>query len=149
VFLGGGDDLRRIERQAGEAGLGDRVVFRGFVENPYPAMRSCEAFVSCSKSEGISNALLEAMYLERAVVVTPAGGTREAVRDGENGLIAADAEAATVGALMNRIYRDERLRRNLGRRASRTVIDHFSLERMAEEIGRYLGELLTNGNPAE
>lgn len=142
LFVGSGDERRRLERAAREAGLDRHVLFTGFVENPYPFVRSCDAFVSCSKSEGIANALLEAMYLQCAVIVTPAGGTAEVVRDGENGLIAGGSDAETIGSLMMKVYRDGRLRGNIARQARRTIEEDFSLEAMGREIENFLCRLV-------
>lgn len=82
----------RLEQQAKTLGIFDRVIFHGFVSNPYPYYKYCDLFILSSRWEGCPNALLEALYLGRRVVATrcvpiierlvaPARGTLAAVED--------------------------------------------------------------------
>ena len=58
-----------------------------------------DVFVLSSHDEGMSNAILEAMAMERPVVATDVGGTGEVVDEGLTGHLvpARDAEAAGAG----------------------------------------------------
>jgi glycosyltransferase involved in cell wall biosynthesis len=93
-ILGKGPDGPALERQARDLGIGERVVFEGFRDNPFPYFRHAEMFVLPSRYEGFPNVVLEALALGTPVLAFACpGGT--AVVDGENGWVvpAGDVEA--------------------------------------------------------
>ena len=59
-----------LELLAESLGVEDRIVFHGFVSNPYPYYKFCDLFVLSSRREGCPNVLLECLYLEKQVVAT-------------------------------------------------------------------------------
>jgi glycogen(starch) synthase len=62
--------------------------------------------------EPLSRVLLEALALGTPVAAMDTGGTREIVRDGESGLLVADAPA--LGAAVARLVHDDALRARIG-----------------------------------
>ena len=64
------------------------VELKGFVSNPYPAIKNADVFLMTSKSEAMPMALCEAMILGKPVLVTNCSGCREVVNYGEYGLMA-------------------------------------------------------------
>ena len=48
----------------------DKVVFKGFVENPYPWIKKAKALILSSNHEGLSNVLVESLILKTQVVST-------------------------------------------------------------------------------
>lgn len=83
-------------------------------------LRQADVVLNCSVSEGgMANAVLEAMWLERAVLAADIPGNRALVEDGVTGLLFADDAALTAAAL--RLARDPALRARLGRRARARV----------------------------
>jgi N-acetylgalactosamine-N,N'-diacetylbacillosaminyl-diphospho-undecaprenol 4-alpha-N-acetylgalactosaminyltransferase len=70
VLLGQGPELDRLRDRAVQLGVGDRVQFAGFLENPYPVMARARALVSASRAEGFPNTLIEAMSLGCPVIAT-------------------------------------------------------------------------------
>lgn len=78
-LVGGGPQADEIARQAATRGLPVEVV--GAVPNPRPFLAEADLYVHPSLSEGMPNAVLEAMAQGRAIVATDVGGTREALAD--------------------------------------------------------------------
>jgi len=70
VLLGQGPELEELKKKATQLGVADRVLFAGFVENPYPIMARARALVSASRAEGFPNTLIEAMSVGCPVVAT-------------------------------------------------------------------------------
>ncbi|MFI0348341.1 MAG: glycosyltransferase [Chthoniobacterales bacterium] len=72
ILLGQGNEAERatIEQQAKELGILDRIIFEGFVTNPYPYMRTAEALLLSSDYEGLPNVLVEALACGTQVVST-------------------------------------------------------------------------------
>lgn len=48
----------------------ERVIFWGWLDNPWPIIRQSVVFVSCSALEGFSNSVLEAMFLGIPVITS-------------------------------------------------------------------------------
>lgn len=75
VFVGGGDLEGRLRRDAQRRGLGDRVLFLGRLNNPYPALAACQYGLITSSNEGFPNVILEMMACGyRQIVTTPCAG---------------------------------------------------------------------------
>ena len=74
-----------------QLGIGNSVKFTGGLPDAAPLLRQATIFVLPSRSEGFSNAIVEAMDAGLPVVATRVGGNAEAVVDGLTGLLV-DAE---------------------------------------------------------
>lgn len=70
VLLGEGAEEANLRAQADRLGISDRVVFAGFVANPYPVVAKARALVSASRAEGFPNTLVEALALSCPVIAT-------------------------------------------------------------------------------
>ncbi len=99
VALMCGDGPRRphLERMAREMGIGDRVVFKGYVDNLWDLMRRADAFVSLSRFEGCPNVVLEAMACGCPVVVSDIPAHREML-DERSARFAAPDDTAKAAA---------------------------------------------------
>ena len=95
VCVGEGPQGAELSALARGLGLNGRVQFPGTLTPPFNVHQLFDFSVLCSVSEGFPNSLLEAMAAARPVVTTGVGGVRDAVRDGETGVVipAGDAEA--------------------------------------------------------
>jgi N-acetylgalactosamine-N,N'-diacetylbacillosaminyl-diphospho-undecaprenol 4-alpha-N-acetylgalactosaminyltransferase len=59
-----------LQTLAHECGLDERVLFAGYIANPYPLVRRAELYVMSSNSEGFPNALVEALALGVPAIAT-------------------------------------------------------------------------------
>lgn len=91
VYLcaGDGGDRSRLVAKAHANGVGERVVFTGRIpESRKPDyFRLADAYIMPSRWEGFGFVVLEALACGIPVVASTADGTREAVRDGDLGLL--------------------------------------------------------------
>lgn len=80
--VGDGHESSRLDAQARELGVRERLRFVGMQSNPYPWMKFADLLVLPSRREGMPNVLLEAIACECPVVVLDhPGGTRDVMRD--------------------------------------------------------------------
>jgi len=84
-----------------------------------------------SVSEGMSNALLEAMAVGLPVIVTKTGGSDELV-DG-NGIMVKKRSEIEIYRALKKLYEDKGLRLRMGRR-SREIVEKMSWERAAKKF---------------
>ncbi len=155
VLVGGGKLESEIRAKTEQLGLADRVVFCGISADVRPILKSCDAFVMSSHSEGMPRAMMEAMSMGMAVVATAAGGVPEVAEDERSALIVPTRDAARLADRMVRVYKDASLRERLGGAAAARIRGHFSLELMLdryEEIYRgvlagQIGPSLSHAKP--
>lgn len=85
-LLGTGSLEPELRRLADSCDISDSVIFAGYQNNPYPYISRANVLVSSSRSEGMPNALIEALALGTSVVSTDiANGPREILEDGRWG----------------------------------------------------------------
>ncbi|MEX2164533.1 MAG: glycosyltransferase family 4 protein [Sulfuricaulis sp.] len=89
VIVGDGEDRARLERKAMELGVVDHVVFTGYVteEEKLDFYALADAYVMPSRGEGFGIVFLEAMACGVPVIGSASDGSREALLDGELGLL--------------------------------------------------------------
>lgn len=93
LLLGEGGDYRSVEREMHEMtehlNLGETVHFLGYVANPKEYLLASDVFVLPSRSEGMSNSLVEAMACGTAIVACDIEANKEICEDGANSLLTA------------------------------------------------------------
>jgi glycosyltransferase involved in cell wall biosynthesis len=106
MIVGDGDDLPRLEAKVRSLGIGDRVVFTGFIPEAEKAdhYRLADAFVMPGRGEGFGFVFLEALACGIPVVGSRLDGSREALRPGELGILVdpdrpAEIQAGILAAL--------------------------------------------------
>ncbi len=105
VILGEGPQRKKLTTLCRTLHLQGRVMMPGFVTNPYPIIAAASCLVSSSISEGMPNALLEALALGRPVVATDCpSGPAEILDHGRYGALVPigqpEALAAAIAAIL-------------------------------------------------
>ena len=129
-IIGAGRERSRVLYTIDDLGLARAVTLRGAVppDGVRDAIARSDVFLHASLSEGISNAVLEAMASGLPVVTTDSGGMREAVTDGHDGLVVAVRDPRGAANAVSRLARDPTFAATLGANARRTVESRFRLE---------------------
>ncbi len=123
LLVGTGPLEEDVRRESASLGLNGTVVFAGFRDDAQRVTASLDVFTLSSTHEGLSIALLEAMALGRACVVTAVGGLPEVIQDGENGLLVpAENPRALADGIIAALL-DPALRERLGQAARRRAAD--------------------------
>jgi len=100
AVVGDGPYRPELERLIGKLGLADRVMLLGERGDVPRLLKTADLFVFPSRTEGLPNALLEAMAASLPVVTTDVPGCRDLVDSGRTGLLVpADDPAALAGAV--------------------------------------------------
>ena len=102
-----------------------------------PALLSAsDALLHAALHEGTPNILLEAAHLGCPVVATTAGGSPEAVADGETGFLLDPADADGLVLALSRVLDDAALRARMSAAGPGFIASRFSLDRMVDETLR-------------
>ncbi|MFI5396485.1 MAG: glycosyltransferase [Candidatus Binatia bacterium] len=100
-----------------------------------------DLFVLSSHDEGMSNAILEAMAMEKPVVATDVGGTGEVVRHGHSGLLVPPKDPEALAAAISEVLAQPMRAREMGRLGRRIVQEEFSAQAMVRQMERLYLEL--------
>lgn len=89
LIVGDGDDRPRLEAKAQALGVGDRIVFTGYIPEAEKAdhYRLADAFVMPGRGEGFGFVFLEALACGVPAVGSTLDGSREALRGGALGIL--------------------------------------------------------------
>lgn len=131
LLIGGGPQRGDFESRARALGIADRVIFTGERRDIAAALSVMDVFCLPSLSEGLPNALLEAMAAGRPVVATAVGGIPGVVRDGDTGLLVEPNDAGALAAGIRRVIDDRELAQRLGRQARALVLETRSIRAAA------------------
>lgn len=133
--IGDGPERQRVLYTIHDLGIQDAVTLRGKLapEAVRDCLQQADVFVLSSLSEGISNAVLEAMSCGVPVVTTDCGGMREAVTDGVEGLVVPVRDPESMAAALGRLINDPELRRRMGEAARQRILREFTLERQIDQ----------------
>ncbi len=129
VVVGDGPERQRLEAQAKELAVADRVRFLGHRDDARRWLAAVDVYVNSSISEGVSLTILEAMAAGLPVVATSVGGTPEVVTPDCGELVPARDPAALASAVA-RLASDADRRRTLGHKARERVARQFTIDRM-------------------
>ena len=137
LLVGDGGTFRNVEPelrcQVKATGLEEQVHFIGRVADAQDYLLAADVFVLASSTEGMSNALLEAMAAGVAVVATRIPGNAALVRDGDEGILVERADAEGLAAAVIRLLQSPEEATRLARAARRAVEERFGIQRVREE----------------
>jgi colanic acid/amylovoran biosynthesis glycosyltransferase len=127
--IGEGTERSRVIFTAADLGLQDHVHLSGHLspEQVRERLQQADVFLLSSLSEGISNAVLEAMACGLPVVTTDCGGMREAVTDGVEGFITPVRAPEIMAEKLTILAKDPEARIRMGNAGRERVIRNFQI----------------------
>jgi glycosyltransferase involved in cell wall biosynthesis len=105
-IVGDGSQREQLEQHARARGIQAACHLLGHRADIARLHHAFDVYVQSSDYEGTPNTVLEAMALETPIVTTSAGGTRDVVRDGVDGLIVPCGDAAAIARAIERTLGD-------------------------------------------
>ena len=139
-----GDGIKRkeLERMAEELGVDGCIRFMGFAKNLQEKLCGYDLFVFSSRSEGMPNALLEAMAVGLPCISTDCDfGPREFIRSGENGILVPVGDAKKMAEAMRWAQENEAMRERMAREAKKLHAE-LSAEKIARAYLDYMNQTL-------
>lgn len=110
------------------------VTFLGQVEDMPSLRKKMDVELVCSKSEAFGRVTVEAMMAGMPVIGSNSGGTPELIVDGFNGLLFEPGNFKKLASCMELFITDQKEIEKMGRQAQEYAIEHFSIERCADEV---------------
>lgn len=118
----------------------DRVEFTGLRHDIPAVLRETDIFVLPSYSEGLSNALMEAMASGCACVASDVGGNAFLIENGISGFLFPAGDRAALAAHIRRLVQDASKRKNMGEAARKRIHQKFSWDIVTKEYEKLFQE---------
>lgn len=128
------DYHQELIEQITARGLEGNIKFLGESANVFSLLKACDVFLLPSRSEGFSNALIEAMACGLPSVATLVGGNAEAIEDGKNGYLIKSGDAELAAKRVVSLLADRELRSRMAAAARTTVEKKFTAQVMIEKL---------------
>jgi len=134
LIVGDGFEKAELQRMTEELQLNAHFV--GWEKNVLPFYAAIDIFVLPSLLEGLSNSLLEAMAMGKAVVTTMVGGNKDIMLDGKNGFLVKPRDPQAISSNVDKLIESAPLRDGIGKFNRETALREFSWEKTVTEIER-------------
>lgn len=129
LIVGQGSEADRLKKISG-----DGVQFTGQVEEATPYLQAADLFVLPSSTEGLSNAMLEAMSCGLPVLSTNVGGAPDVIQHNLSGYLIPAEDMLSLQQGLETLLDDSTLRFRLGSNARARILSDFSLDSIAERL---------------
>lgn len=142
-IYGEGPEKENLQNLINTLSLNSRVKLMGRQKNIIDCIKSAAVFVLPSNSEGMSNALLEAMALGIPCIATdsPIGGSAIIIDNNINGLLIPMEDEDIMASAIEKIINDEVFAKKISSEASK-VLNKFETTKICSQWEEYLKEIV-------
>ena len=142
------EHCRELEQRIASLGLSGNFRFLGSREDVFSILRMSDIFCLPSRSEGFSNALIEAMACRLPCVATDVGGNPEVLTHGESGLLVPNEDSVALARALLQLLSNPDLAARMGARGESVVQSRFTSQAMMNTlIGVYQRLLAAKEHP--
>lgn len=144
LHVGEGELKETLEARCKELGIDDNFRFLGATDNVPGFLSALDIYVQPSRSEGMSNAIMEAMAARLPVVATDVGGNPDLIEHAVTGLLAPGENSAVLAERLLQLVRQPQTRSRLAECAYRQVQERFQISCMIENYKNTYVKLMKN-----
>jgi len=141
VIVGDGPSKEAVRLQVQNRGLANHVCLPSGRDDIWRMLGAMDVFVNCSDTEGMSNALLEALACGLTSIVTDVGDNSRLVRDGIEGIVIPPSSTDDLVRAIVSLAHDAGRRRAMAC-AARDRAASYSLPMMVERYDRFYRDLV-------
>jgi glycosyltransferase involved in cell wall biosynthesis len=145
IILGDGFLERELKSLSESLGVMESVAFMGMIQNVMEYVKNADLFVLPSRTEGLSNALLEAMSCGLPCIATNVGGNIELIAEDDQkkimpgefyiakkGLLVNPEDVEGISEAMLYLIRNGMKREELGNQARLSIQQNYSIDLIAD-----------------
>lgn len=146
LLLGEGGAYRNVEKETKDLvvrlKLEEAIHFLGHINNAKDYLLASDIFVLPSRTEGMSNSLVEAMAAGTAIVATDIAANREICIDEVNSLLVKPNESEMLAEAIIKLFDMPNTAENLGRQAKTFAEENLSIQAMTDKYVSLYQEML-------
>jgi L-malate glycosyltransferase len=144
LLAGDGPDRPRLERLTTQLGLGNAVIFAGFVTAMEPVYTALDVFLFPSRFEGLGTSLLAAMSYAVPSVAFSTCAFGEIIEHGKSGLLAELGSETSLRNAAATLLRNPPIAKQIAAAARTRIEQKFSAAKMVDEMLRVYGSLTSS-----
>ncbi|MEK6675837.1 MAG: glycosyltransferase [Planctomycetota bacterium] len=129
VLAGDGPLRGALQSRIESLGLTHRIHLLGSRRDVPSVLKTADLFVFPSRTEGLPNALLEAMAAGLPIVTTDVPGCRDLIQHERTGLVVPFGDIDALGSAMSRLLEDRNLANRLALSAAKEVAENWHQEK--------------------
>ncbi len=142
LIAGDGEGRDALVQLAKAEGLGDKLIFTGFIRDIYSFINFIDINTLSSRSESFPYVLLEGARLGKPTISSAVGGIPDLIADGETGCLFPSEDYAAFAEKMLLLAADREKQKTLGEALYRRATENFSNESLARtHMGIYAAVL--------
>lgn len=127
-FYGNDDYYRSLAQQRQQKGLEGTLKFIDFENDIAAVMASIDLLVLISKYESFGRVLIEAMAMEKPVIVSDCGGPREIITENETGILLKSRNVSKLADAILYLYDHPDTAQQMGRAGRKRVEKYFTVD---------------------
>ncbi len=134
LFVGQGDMDTETKAAIAEQGMEECIHTSPFRNDVPDLLHAVDVFCLPSLWEGLSIALLEAMAMRKALVVTPTDGTKEVVTHQQNGLVVDFGQPEQLAEAYLTYFNHPDVKESYGQEARSIIRQRFDSQRVSDQV---------------
>lgn len=147
VLLGDGPLREKLTTWIGASPARQRVHLVGRHDDVPRWLKCADLFVFPSRTEGLPNALLEAMAAGCPIVTTNVAGCRDLIQDGQTGLVVPYPDTSALAGAMAVLLNDRKLATKLGHSAQDSVTRNWHIDQTLDGYDTLYQAALSDPSP--
>lgn len=145
AVVGDGPEKAALDSMLLELALSERVVMAGHMDSVLDWYRAADMFVLSSHTEGLSNAMVEALASGLPVVTTRVSGTGECIEEPGAGLVVEVGDESGLAQAISRLIADDSERSQMARRAREVFERQLDIRAVADRTLELYRSLCPDG----
>jgi len=134
---------RKLQSLMKDLNIAKNVLFAGFQEDMPLILAMADVLVHASiEPEPFGRVIVEGMAMAKPVIATDAGGPREIIDHGYDGLLVPPGDPTALAESINMLLPAPQLSRQMGLRARKKVEEKFSIGKIIVRLEQTLEELI-------
>lgn len=130
-IIGKGNSKKDLMILSQQLHIDNKVIFLGFIDNPYPWILHCEILVHSAKFEGLPTVLIEGLMLNKLMVSSDCPtGPREILDNGKAGILVKPGDPQAFAIAVYQLLTDKDLQNSIhngiSKRAPAFTFQHIS-----------------------
>jgi glycosyltransferase involved in cell wall biosynthesis len=148
VIVGEGSERFRLETQAAQAKLGDKVMFLGYRGDVAALMQAADLFVLPTLTDALPTVIIEAMASGLPIIASAVGGIPHMIEDGVEGLLVTPGDPHELSGALAELSWNRQKRTALAQAARHRAERDFALDVQLARLAALYEELIkTKGAP--
>ncbi len=143
LIVGSGPEETGLRQLSENLGIAGQCVFQPNTSDVAAWLHAIDIFVLPSRSEALSNAIMEAMGCGCCVVASRVGGNPELVEDGKTGLLFESGDSNALAEQLRRLIEQQQLRETLAATGAQKISTRFSIQTSSNRMQEIYDEFLT------